>query len=265
MKKKRIIAGILAFTLIGFILFIANAFIGNPISKMLANRAAEKYVEQNYGDLDLELEKATYNFKDGNYTVYAESKKSIDTHFYLNFSGTGQFMYDDYETSVLSKFNTWERIDKEYREWVDTVFMNDFPYESDIAFGEIPGEEEDQDALELDRYYDIRELGEEKGHITLYVNSNELTGEKAKNILLDLKKLFDKQQIAFYSIDLTLQEPLSETKEGREDITMRQFLYSDIKEDGLQEKVDENIKQTKEYYDEMDKEMEAEIDDTTTP
>lgn len=259
MRIKKIIAGVIAFLLIGFILFLANAFMGNPISKMMVNQAAEKYVEQNYPDLDLELEDASFNFKDGYYNILAKSTTSIDTHFYLYFSNTGKYMHDEYETSVLNKFNTWQRVDEKYRSLVDTVLENDFPYESDIAFGEIPDHDDDSDFLEIDKKYDIKELGKERGHIILYINSDHLAPEVIATTLLDIKQLFDQKQVPFYSIDLTLQEHSNEGKQ-QESIMVKEFLYKDITEDGLEEKVNENIKTTKEYFEEMDKQFEAEID-----
>lgn len=47
----KILAGVVAIALIGGILYISNAFVGNPISAMMANKAIEKYVDENYSSL----------------------------------------------------------------------------------------------------------------------------------------------------------------------------------------------------------------------
>jgi hypothetical protein len=60
----RIVAGIIAFALIGGILFVTNAFVGNPVSAKIAGNAVRKYVEDKYNFLDLEIEKPIYSFKD---------------------------------------------------------------------------------------------------------------------------------------------------------------------------------------------------------
>ena len=47
MKKKtqKILAAVAAFVILGGLGWFANALLGNPVSKMLAARAAEKYLE----------------------------------------------------------------------------------------------------------------------------------------------------------------------------------------------------------------------------
>ena len=101
----RIVSGILALTLIAGLLFVAGAFIGNPISLLIANRAAKDYVQENYAFLDLELEKAKYDFKTSNYWIRAISKTSKDTKFSIYYSN-GKIIRDDYKSNVLSGFNT---------------------------------------------------------------------------------------------------------------------------------------------------------------
>ncbi|MPW24224.1 hypothetical protein GC105_00230 [Alkalibaculum sp. M08DMB] len=257
MKVKKILAGLIALILIGLILINANAFVGNPISKILVNQAAQKYVEDNYSNLDLELEKASYNFKDGNYYVYAKSKTSIDTHFSINFTGMGKFIYDNYKTDVIEKFNTWERVNTLYHDLVDTVVKN--YSNNNIAYGEIFDKSDGFQELELDKDYDIKKMAREKGHIVIYLTSDKLNEEILTQKLLEVKKLFDQKEIPFYSIDFTLEAPFSEDEKRRESINIINFLYQDIHEDGLQERVNENINKTIEYYEEMDKENENEL------
>ncbi len=47
-----------------FLLFFYIAFFGNPICRILADRAADKYIETHYKDLDLNRDEIFYNFKD---------------------------------------------------------------------------------------------------------------------------------------------------------------------------------------------------------
>lgn len=172
MKKIiKIIAGITAFILIGILLFIANGLLGNPISKGLAQQSARKYIEKTYPDLDLEVQRVNYSFKTGTYFAYVRSQTSLDTHFDLDISLAGKILRDSYENHVLSGWNTWQRIDSEYRIMVDKVFMApDFPYVSHINFGSIQTIEADREVgslrpaygisiedLELDKKYDVRE------------------------------------------------------------------------------------------------------------
>ncbi|WP_096155371.1 MULTISPECIES: YfjL-like protein [Bacillus] len=63
-RASKVAAGVVGIALIGIILFVTNAFVGNPVSSYLANKAINKYVEEEYGHFDLETEKVYYNFKD---------------------------------------------------------------------------------------------------------------------------------------------------------------------------------------------------------
>ena len=49
MKKKyfKIVAFVIAMILVAGLAYIANAFLGNPISKLLATNTAKKYIAEN--------------------------------------------------------------------------------------------------------------------------------------------------------------------------------------------------------------------------
>jgi hypothetical protein len=191
--------------------------------------------------------------------VNASSKTSIDTHFTINFTGSGKLIYDTYQSDVLGKFNTWQRVNAEYEKLVDTVLDRDFPYESDIAFGELLGKDDGFDELEIDKEYDIKTLAKEKGHIVLYITCDTPDKENVTRLLVEVKKLFDQNEVPFSSIDLTLETPLLENKIERKSIEVQNFLYQEIYEEGLLDRVEKNIDLTRKYYEQMDKEKEAEI------
>ena len=116
MRKKliflKIAAGITVLLLVLFLLFLSNAFLGNPFSAWAAQRAAASYAETHYSFLNLTLEKARYNFKFGEYYIDAKSPSSPDTHFTIYYKN-GKVRYDDYESRVLEKFNTLQRLTDE--------------------------------------------------------------------------------------------------------------------------------------------------------
>ncbi len=262
MKKKvlKIIAGMVALLLIALILYVTNSFVGNPISKILVKHSVDKYVTENYSDLDLELNKPQYNFKDGGYYVQAKSKTSIDTHFSIVCNGNGRIRYDDYETYVLGKFNTWCRLNDEYKELIDEVIEKEFPYESDIAFGEIIEKGNDFSGLEIDMKVDISEYAKNVGKLVIYSDSETITEDVLAERLLKIKEIFDRNNVKFYSIDCVVQTPLKEDKKGRDSISVRSFLYQDIYEDGLLDRVMKNVKETEEYYKEMDEKKDMQRD-----
>lgn len=130
MKKNkilRILAGVVAIALIGGVLFITNFFIGNPISAMMANRAIKEYVNENYSELDLEIEKAIYNFKLGAYMARVQSRTSRDTKFPIYYSN-GRVQRDEYNNYVLGMYNTLQRLSEEYSQRAKELLINELDY-----------------------------------------------------------------------------------------------------------------------------------------
>lgn len=277
MKRKalKITAFILALALIGGIGFFANALVGNPISKFLANRSAEKYISEAYSDMDLIIRDVTYDFKVGSYYARIYSPRSIDSNFTLHIDFFGKVLYDTYEYDVLTGENTAQRINKEYREAVDRVLNSpSYPYNSHIAFGDIefiPEEYKDNydvpsyaivtETLTPDILYDINEMGSKAGHLVIYVADDELTEEKMAETLLGIKDIFDKSGVSFHAINCTIENRKEDVPPSTDikQIEVQHFLYSDIYEEGLAERVKKSIKATEEYYKEMDKLKEQEI------
>ncbi|MDI9475694.1 MAG: hypothetical protein WBI21_08500 [Natronincolaceae bacterium] len=272
MKKIiKIAAGIIAIALISTLLLIANGFLGNPVSKALAERAASKHIEKTYPDLNLQLEKVNYSFKTGGYYALIKSPTSIDIHFNVDISPAGKVLRDSYETDVLSGWNTYQRIDSEYRIMTDKIFeAPDYPYISHIDFGSLKMKEVDKEIgspgpdygismedLELDKKYDVKELAKTAGHITVYIQKEEVTVEKASEVLLNLKEIFDIADVPFYAIDFVLQKPRGDDGTPNEDKTelrVNDFLYSDIYEKDLEDRFMESAKVLEEYYKKKDAE-----------
>lgn len=280
MKKSiKMLSGLVAFTLIGTILWFANGFLGNPISRAIANNSARKYIETNYPNMKLEVSEVSYSFKDGNYHAYIKSPTSKDTHFSVNISPLGKVGYDSYEDEVVKKYNTYTRISELYNSKVKDAFESeDCPYKSDINFGELkekslndssdeyeefgPKYGLDISKLELDKDYNIEQLGKMYGHIVLYIQIEDVNIKKASEILLDIKDILDNKNISFYAIDFTIEKSLEEGEKSNnknKSISMQQFLYNDIYEDGLENRVEEACDNLEKYYKKQDKIKENEV------
>ena len=271
-KSVKILAAVTAFILIGGILWFASGLLGNPISKELANNTAKKYIDKNYSHMDLNISKIYYNFKDGSYHAYVKSPTSKDTHFTISISHLGKIQYDSYEDNVTNKNNTYKRINDEYDEKVKKVFEDkSCPYKSDICFGELKEitskelDDEytdfgvkygiDKSKLELDKSYDINEMGKKYGHIVFYADDEDVSIKRASEILLDIKNILDERDVSFYAIDFTLEKPRKEDEENQNEktINIQEFLYSDIYENGLENRIKENSQKLEKYYEEQDK------------
>lgn len=105
-KTMKIILYTALAILLAIALFIVLSFYGNPISKIMADKAADQYLETHHTDLDLVRERAYYNFKDGTYVVRLWDKNSIDTKFTLDFDSFGKMKRDTFDDRL---FNTFRR------------------------------------------------------------------------------------------------------------------------------------------------------------
>ena len=276
MKKKvlKVLALILAIVLIIGIGLFANALVGNPVSKFLATKGANEYIEKTYSDKDFVIEEVTYDFKTGGYYARVTSPTSIDSHFSLSFNWLGKLVLDCYD-DVTTGWNTAMRLEDDYRNAVKAITESkDFSEKYFLAYGEIPcvlsdypiDEETPEYALQneelvIDKIYDIREVGANHGKLVLWAQDDEVTIERLAELLLDVKNKFDKSGVTFKAVEFIL-EPTKE--EGQplmsdEQIKIRNFYYSDIYEDGLVERVKKANQETIEYDREQEKIKEEEI------
>ncbi|MEG0019808.1 MAG: hypothetical protein RR728_04600 [Oscillospiraceae bacterium] len=262
-KTAKIIAIVVAFALVGGILFVTNAFVGNPISKLLATNAAHKYINEHYTDTDYIVEKVQYNFKDGGYYGKIKSPSSVDTYFSLAITSLGKVGWDSYEDMVTSGRNTWDRVDSEYRKLAQAVFEGeDFPYVSDIDFGTIREKYSAEqgnvykdfgiatETLVLDEPYDVRELGAKYGEIIFYAQDETVSVQRASEILLDITKILDEKNVPFYAITFVLQKPRIEDMPNPDnsEIHLTDFLYSDIYKTDLTQRVQKSHEETTAYF-----------------
>lgn len=274
MKKKglKIAALVLALVIVAGLCVFANALVGNPVSKWLATRTAKAHLEEVYGDTDFVIEKIGFNFKDTDYYAHIMSPSSEDSSFSLRIGMWGQLLLDTYESRVLAGDNTRNRLYMEYRALVDEVLeAPDYPFTTFIAYGDLqigfapagvdveedrwPGHYVVLDKVELDKKYDIYELAKKAGCLVIYVEDEEVTIERAAEVLLELKELFDRKNVPFVSIDFVLEYPRKpeggNIKEGR--INVEGFLYSDIYAEGLVERVRIADEELNAYYEEQDR------------
>ena len=271
MKKKilKIAALIIAVALIIGIGVVANALNGNPISKMLARKAADAYLEEHYPNTDYYIETLGFSFKFTGYYVHIRSDSSIDTQFSLEIDMVGNVLRDSYE-DVQNGYVTARRVEQAYRELCDQIFdASTFIYSSDIEYGTLeiyPREAIDnpnatdvpdyalvQEDLVLDQIYDPRDLGTQAGHLIVYVDCETISFDTAAQILLDIRTQFDHANVPFRAIDFVLQMPRPE--EGPrpdESVRIEDYRYEDIYEEGLADRIALAHAELEDYYAELD-------------
>ncbi len=247
--------------------YLFNAFFGNPISAYLAERSARAYLAKHYGQLDVEIMRFGYSFKTADYYAQVASPTSVDTHFSVYMRMNGEVRYDTYD-SVTSGWNTWRRLESEYRARTNALFdAPDFELRNDIAFGSLEIKEEsayeyqpvpfgiELQTLELDGEYDVNELAAQAGKIVFYMQHEDVSFETAARGMLRLKEILDGEGIPFFAMDFVVRLPREEGQPGSggPSIHVEDFLYSEIYEDGMVQRVQAAHEALDAFYEELDK------------
>lgn len=252
---KRGIAGILALVLVCGIVVLANVILGNPISKKMAQKAAENYLAGKFPDEDYIIEEIDYDSVRAHYEVNVRLQGSADCYFTIDTDRKGNFHHDSYN-DVLTGWNTAERIGEAYRQVAEPAALQlnltykrayiscelqfeqrqwqEDPYEYQLLLNGEP--------LEVDGDYDVLAEGARSGSLRVSVEEEEVSPEKAAEILLEVCRLMDGAEVPFHSIDLTLkyprtEDPMEQQREGC--IMLEGFLYEDIYREGLVERIRE--------------------------
>lgn len=151
---KKILAGIAGIGLIVLLMSFVNSFVGNPVSNTLAKKAAQRYIDKNYKDLNLNIQDSNYNFKFGSYFVFVKSAISEDTAFDIYVDSYGNVISDEYEYEIKNNFTTFRRLDKELGVIAKEIIGGNLDY--DFENMAIPFvKEADSVNLELDMKLDI--------------------------------------------------------------------------------------------------------------
>lgn len=228
-----------------------TAILGNPVAKMLAQRGAERYLEAAYPGEDFYIDRLQYNSKTGRYEAKIQSRSSVDSHFDVGISKTGKVEFDTYESNVLSKWNTVNRICNEYSELAVPVLKTlnlKYTLEYTLATieispleknGNVPGFALRAEEIQIDGFYDIRELGKQAGVLTVGARDEHVSAEKAAEILLEMKKTMDNAGIPFYGICFSLSSPKADDgiEVQRKEINVELIRYEEICEDGFTDRL----------------------------
>lgn len=242
-KPIRIAAAIGAIILIIFLLFVTMALTGNPISKALATRTANKYVRGKYADLDLNREETYYNFKDGSYNVKYANKKSKDLHFTISTDYLGRLYYDGYERDVISKWNTRLRLDQEYRMYLEKLIRDNLDYDYSMILPSSFADEKDEglDILEIDMPFDIHSFPFE-GHLTIYIYEENRTWERLSEVILEINEFMEKEGIDIAQYSIILQEKVEEGSLMGDSTGVYNFPSSNLNSENLPKVLEEFFK-----------------------
>lgn len=251
--RKHIRTTVIILTFLFLMIFFLNLFFGNPFSRHIVRRAAENYLSSAYPDQELCIDQITFDSKVGDYHAYITAPGSTDTHFIIGITTAGEIRFDRYESMVLEKNNTIDRLETEYSNLVDSVLKQlNLQYRLSTIVAEIaftsennrPGLMDTEYAIsyediEIDGIYDIRQLGAQAGILSIVAEDSVLTYEKAAEILLAIKSLMDDAQVPFYSIHFRLIHPRNADGSFSYDAELQfeELLYTELEVDTLLKRI----------------------------
>lgn len=242
MKKILIYTSIGA--LVAIILFFAVAFFGNPISRVLANKAANDYLKTHYTELELEKERAFYNFKDAKYVVRLQDKNSPDSRFELSFDSLGRLKYDSYGDRELNTFRRYV----DFLNKLSDEIANENGFDFDFRLSP-NGEKYYRSYLNLDQVFDADDLPSTVvANFKTYVESPSLEG-----IMDNLKKVqtaLSKRKISVESFSGMIIPLTDKAKDGKAETWRNALSVFDVPENVI---VDGDMKALKKIYDDGNK------------
>lgn len=191
-----------------FVLFVANAFFGNPVSKYLADRGANKVITERYSGLDLSREKVIYNLKDGDYIVFLEDKNSVDSQFTLHFDSFGRLTWDSYDDRISNTVMRFDRIVSQYGRSLEKQY--DYPYTITLSSWD---KEDPEKYLKVDQPVDVKHLPY-KLQAQAYGVGKDATAEEAMAVLKGLQEIMDAEGLDVVDYAVNLVPEKSRGKEG---------------------------------------------------
>lgn len=206
-KWSRILFIVITLLCLGVIYNFITSFYGDPILEKIATHKIKAYVEETYPNMDLEVSKANYNFKFKEYNSQVQSNTSQDTHFIV--TRTGGSISDSYESDVVNRYRTFERIQQEFSKSVEGIIEEEFPYETSILFADLGKAEIGISSLTLDMPLDIHNPPLPAA-LTIYILSKEISDEYLRDRLLELNSIMIQKQIPIDIYTVVIEEPLPE-------------------------------------------------------
>ena len=242
MKKVLIYTSIGA--LVAIFLFFAVAFFGNPISRVLANKAANDYLKTHYTELELEKESAFYNFKDAKYVVRLQDKNSPDSSFELIFDSLGHLKYDSYGDRTINTFRRYV----EFLNNLSDEIANENGFDFDFRLSP-SGEKFYLSYLNLDQVFDANDLPSTVvANFKSYAESPSL-----EDIMDNLKKVqavLAKRKIPVESFSGLIIPLADKAEKGKSETWRNALRVFDVPENVI---VDGDMKALKKIYDDGNK------------
>lgn len=242
MKRAiKIFAGIGGVVLIIILVVLTMSFTGNPISKVLATRSADAYIDEKYPDLELMREETYYEFKRGNYIVEYRQVDSKDIHFGIGTDHFGRITDDGYEEEVRSKWNTRERLNDELNDYVNKILRDHLDYDFDMILADTFGDEENEERvseLEIDMIFDLENIPLDQ-YLSIYIYEEDRSLEKLSEVLLEVDALMEANNLNISKYSMVLVEPMDDETSFDDTLGVQDFPKEDLDAEDLIQRLEE--------------------------
>lgn len=204
--KKRLLkigAALLGSAIVVFLLLMASSVLGDPVSKYIAQKEIERYVEETYPEQQLSVSEVRYNFKLGGYYAEAASDTSIDTRFsvYWRF---GEGCSDGY-AAVTEGANTFSRMEAEYTKRLYAC-IQDIPQANELSRAYLTENEWDKlPPIPLDTPFSLDLPLEYTAFLQFYEEEDEITLARAAQLTEQAYERINRKGYVFSSYSISLQ------------------------------------------------------------
>lgn len=215
--EKILTAAVIAIIL-GFVIWVALEFFGNPLERKNVKNIAEQYVAENYSEMNPTIVNIDYDAKYIGYQVEVHLEKTGKT-FWLKYYESGELEWDSYDFSIYEEkygiayyeeglFGIWEKIgtpQNEKQKAVIAVINFDFEIQNGGLSQYLINEEDEYIANILDY---LRMVGAEEQATLLetFMTENDIefksveSNSVEESIEFEQSKPFDKFNDAYMEI-----------------------------------------------------------------
>lgn len=236
MKNRRTLIKIIIVMLAFLVVSIANAFHGNPISKAIAAKEINKYVESNFKDMNLIIEEPKFSFKFSQYYSKVYSEEKVDVCFWVRYRN--KKVLDNYKEYVLGGESIKRRFEEEYGTVLAAILQEEFDGTFDRVSVEYLEEIDSERFLNLP--LDVNDGLNKK--IWLNLKNEEMTVEALSANLKRLHFLLMKKGYTFYEYGVWIN--------GEEEYVNVTGVKVDMINDGLTELIQNSKDNTEEAFQE---------------
>lgn len=217
MNKRRlgtIIIILILLFIIGVIFLFFDSFYGNPIGAAIAKHKITNYVQTKYPDMNLDMSKVKYNFKNDSYFSIIQSNKVDDIRFTVYFS-SGE-LNDTYKNDVTGRYKTYDRLSREFDSRVEEIISKNFMHDIDFVLADFGKDDNDLRNLTLDMPLDLTNPPL-PAYLSVYLYSSDVNYEKLSSCLMELYDIMNNNSIPIDFYSVVIREPLPEGEKAAPD------------------------------------------------